>query len=65
MYYGRAICLRTIRGRTHYMSMEHISDDDVERYCLGMIDDEAELALLEEHVLTCPACARRAEQAQD
>ena len=41
---------------------EHISDHDLERYHLGMVTDEAELALLEEHLLGCPACADRAEE---
>ena len=39
----------------------HISGDDLERYHLGMITDEAELAPLEEHLLACRACAERAE----
>jgi anti-sigma factor RsiW len=47
------------------MTGRHISDDDLERYCLGMLRDEGELALLEEHLLACGACADRAEEAQD
>jgi hypothetical protein len=43
----------------------HISDDDLERYYLGMIEDEAELAPLEEHLLGCSECVDRAEEAQD
>jgi len=43
--------------------MEHISDHDLERYHLGMVVDEAELALLEEHLLGCPRCVKRAEEA--
>jgi len=43
----------------------HISDDDLERYYLGMVKEEAELASLEEHLLACPACVERAEAAQD
>lgn len=42
--------------------MEHISDDDLERYYLGMITDEAELARLEEHLLGCSVCVKRAEE---
>lgn len=45
--------------------MNHISDHDLERYHLGMIVDEAELAPLEEHILACPECAERAEQVAD
>lgn len=37
----------------------------MERYYLGMLTDEAELALLEEHLLVCPACVKRAEESQD
>lgn len=45
--------------------MEHISDHDLERYHLGMVKDEAELAALEEHILSCGECADRAEAAAD
>ena len=45
--------------------MDHISDHDLERYHLGMVQDEAELAALEEHYLGCPECADRAEEAAD
>jgi hypothetical protein len=45
--------------------MNHIPDHDLERYHLGMIVDEAELAPFEEHLLGCPECAERAEQAAD
>jgi chorismate mutase len=41
----------------------HISDHDLERYHLGMVKDEAELAHLEEHLLWCEACVDRAEAA--
>ena len=47
------------------MGWIHVSDDDLERYYLGMIDEEAELAVPEEHLLACPACVERAEQSQD
>ena len=39
----------------------HASDDDLERYYLGMIVDEKDLAILEEHLLICPECIKRAE----
>ena len=39
----------------------HIDDHDLERYHLGMVMDEAELAALEEHLLCCSACVDRAE----
>jgi hypothetical protein len=43
----------------------HISDHDLERYYLGMVTDEKELAPLEEHLLWCSWCVERAEQTQD
>jgi hypothetical protein len=42
--------------------MNHISDHDLERYHLGMVSDEEELAAIEEHYLGCPECAKRAEE---
>jgi hypothetical protein len=38
----------------------HIPDHDLERYRLGMVTDEAELARLEEHLLGRGGCAARA-----
>jgi anti-sigma factor RsiW len=45
--------------------MVHLSDDDLERYYLGMISAESELAAVEEHLLACPGCVARAEETQD
>jgi len=42
--------------------MDHIVDHDLERYHLGMIQDEAELAPFEDHLLACGECAKRAEE---
>ena len=39
----------------------HICDHDLERYHLGMVTDEAKLAVLEEHLLWCSGCIERAE----
>ena len=47
------------------MEWNHITDDDLERYHLGMVKDETELAALEEHILACGWCAKRADEAQD
>ena len=47
------------------MEWKHASDHDLERYDLGMINTEEELAPLEEHILACPQCAKRAQQTQD
>lgn len=38
---------------------------DLERYYLGMVTDDTELAALEEHILACGSCAERADLAQD
>ena len=43
--------------------MEHLSDHDLERYHLGVIRQEAELAPVEEHLLACSGCATRAAEA--
>jgi anti-sigma factor RsiW len=40
--------------------MEHISDEDLELYCLGRATNE-QLAPIEEHLLECPECVERAE----
>lgn len=60
---GRA-CTRS-RGKERQDDSEHITDHDLERYHLGMVVDEAELAALEEHLLACPACVERAEAIAD
>jgi anti-sigma factor RsiW len=46
------------------MAQNHIDDHDLERYYLGMVDQEDELSRLEEHLLCCPECVARAEQTQ-
>ena len=40
----------------------HISDHDLERFILGTITDETELAPLEEHLLVCAECIDRADE---
>ena len=45
--------------------MNHIADHDLERYHLGMVEDEADLAPLEEHLLWCSKCVERAEESAD
>jgi anti-sigma factor RsiW len=47
------------------MSKQHLTTDDLERYCLGMVTASEELAKLEEHLLACSECVERAERAQD
>lgn len=43
--------------------MNHISDHNLERFHLGMVQDEAELALIEQHLLWCSRCIDAAEDA--
>lgn len=45
--------------------MDHISDLDLERYHLGMVIEEYELAPIEEHLLGCHACQRRATESDE
>ena len=42
----------------------HITDHDLERYYLGMVEEEGELARLEEHLVACPECVARAEHTE-
>jgi hypothetical protein len=48
---------------TELIDMNHISDYDLERHHLGTVIDETKLAPLEEHLLGCPVCVGRAEEA--
>jgi hypothetical protein len=47
------------------MEWKHLSGHDLERYYLGMVKDETELAALEEHILACGSCADQAAGTQD
>jgi len=40
----------------------HISDDDLERLVLRMVEDEAEREQFERHLLLCAECRRRARK---
>lgn len=42
--------------------MIHISDHDLERFHLGMVQSDAELAKIEEHLLWCSDCTDAAEE---
>lgn len=46
------------------MSHTHLSEDDMERLCLGTIELK-ELARLTDHVLSCAKCSERLEQTRD
>lgn len=52
----------TIHGSSPVNS-GHISDEDLELYCLGRSPD-ARLPRLEEHILLCPSCQRRCQDLQ-
>ncbi len=39
--------------------MLHIPDRDLERYCSGLVTDEEETDLIEEHLEHCPECVTR------
>jgi hypothetical protein len=39
----------------------HLHSEDLEQYHLGILQDEQDLAMLEEHLLACPLCVDRAE----
>lgn len=43
------------------MNQAHVSEDDLERYHLGLITDKTEQAELEKHLLSCPACMERSK----
>ena len=44
--------------------VEHITDHDLERYYLGMVIDESELATIEKHLLWCQQCLDRMESTE-
>lgn len=46
------------------MSHHHISEDDLERMCLGTIELD-ELARLTDHVLSCAQCEERLGQTRE
>ena len=39
----------------------HLRDEDLEQYILNILPDE-KVPAFEEHLLGCPACAKRAEE---
>lgn len=43
----------------------HPSEDLLERYVIGVVRNQSELAPLEEHLLACPSCVARTEQMED
>jgi len=43
----------------------HISDEALERYVMGAVKDEGQLAAMEEHLLVCAQCIGRADEAQE
>jgi hypothetical protein len=47
------------------MDRTHISAHDAERYYLGMVRAEEELAALEEHLLWCHGCLDLVQETED
>lgn len=47
------------------MSTTHLSESDLERYVTGMVHLDAEVAWIEQHLFSCPACVDRMETMQD
>ena len=56
--------LRTFPASRHYRSMQRIDDHDLERYYLGLVTDEPELAVIEEHLLWCQPCLARMKETE-
>ncbi len=42
----------------------HLTEDALELYCLGMLDEERDVPIVEEHLLYCEYCQKRLEKAQ-
>ena len=47
---------------TTLASVDHISDDDLERYATQTFSESASAATLEEHLLICPECQDRLQK---
>ena len=45
--------------------MDHLTDNDLERYASGLICADAELKYIEDHLFACPECAERMYAIQD
>ena len=43
----------------------HVDKETLDRYCLGQVSNEMELADLEEHLLVCGSCQGHLEAATD
>ena len=50
---------------THTSLSCELSDEDLERYLMGHVRDEAVLTRMEDHLLGCPSCAERSEAIAD
>jgi hypothetical protein len=47
-------------GQSLVVTVDHLSDEDLERYYLGMVaDDSTDSARIEEHLLWCQECLDR------
>jgi|ERR1700679_1178628 hypothetical protein len=62
-YLVRFVVARLREAGPFKMSKKHISDQDLERYHLGMVPEETELCAIEQHLIGCEVCVRGAEEA--
>jgi hypothetical protein len=59
------IGLTLMPRHVHISHSSELSDEKLERYLMGHIQEEAELMQVEAHLIACPACARRAKAMAD
>ena len=53
---SEAVSLVPARAGAAHTFTNHLSDDDLECYCLGTHEAEPELSTLEDHLLACAFC---------
>ena len=58
-------CRNDAPALTPLLIREHLSDDQLEHYYMGIMVLESELTELEEHLLWCTFCVKRAEETQN
>ncbi|GEM_PF-4607992 len=62
-----ALCHTGVKAkiREGSMAVNHLSDEELERYLTGMIHHDAEVAYVERHLFKCPDCEERMKNMQD
>jgi len=65
IHLGFPLRMPAARAHYHHMDPNHISVHDAERYYLGLVTDEDELAWLEEHYLWCQPCLDLVTETED